>query len=105
MAASTVSISAGTASAIEGGLLSYTLTRAGDSSGPLTVNVSALPLGTGAGAATPGIDAYVPLVATFAPGETTKTLSIPVLTDVITEATESFQVNIQSSSSYAIGTG
>ncbi len=67
-----------------GGSIAVTLTRTGGTTGALTVSVTA----TG-GTATSGTDfTGVPATVTFAAGQTTATLVIPVLDDTTAEGTE-----------------
>lgn len=57
------------------------------------------------GSATAGVD-YTnsfPLLVTFNPGETTKTITIPVLEDVLFEGTETLELSLSSTSNASIG--
>lgn len=58
------------------------------------------------GTATAGLDYtnVFPLSVTFNPGETSKTITIPVLEDLLTEGTETLQLSLTGSSSATIGT-
>ena len=62
----TVSIAGPAGPATEGSPLAFTLTRTGDLSGALNVNLTSLGL---AGGATTGIDYLAPLMAAFAPAK------------------------------------
>ena len=62
----TVSITGPAGPATEGSPLAFTLTRTGDLSGALNVNLTSLGL---AGGATTGIDYLAPLMAAFAPAK------------------------------------
>jgi hypothetical protein len=72
------------------GMANLTVTRTGDTSAPTAVNYS-----TGGGTATPGQD-YTPTSGqlTFAPGETTKMISVPILADPNPEPDETFVASL-----------
>jgi len=68
----------------------FTVTRFGPTGAPATVNYATAGL-------TPGTD-YTPVsgTLTFAPGETTKTVTVPVIADSITEPVETFFLDLSS---------
>ncbi|GAA2993819.1 Calx-beta domain-containing protein [Actinokineospora diospyrosa] len=65
----------------------FTVTLNAASTAPVTVNYA-----TAAGTATTADFTPVSGTLTFAPGETTKTIAVPVLPDLLDEPTETFQV-------------
>ena len=67
----TVSIAGPAGPATEGSPLAFTLTRTGDLSGALNVNLTSMP-----GTAIPGIDYFAPLTAFFAAGEATAAVTV-----------------------------
>jgi hypothetical protein len=79
----------------------FTVSLSAASSVPVTVNYA-----TADGTAVAGQD-YVAVsgTLTFAPGETTKTIAVPVIGDRIAEANETFLVNLSSAANAAIATG
>ena len=81
--------------------LTFTVKLSQAASGPVTVNYS-----TANGTATAGSD-YSALTGTitFAAGETTKTITIPVTGDTTVEANETFTVNLASPSGATIADG
>jgi len=72
------------------GIAEFTVTLSNPSSFPVTVNYS-----TADGTATAGSD-YVVIqgTLTFSPGETTNTISAPILDDLIYEGNETFYLNL-----------
>jgi hypothetical protein len=100
-----------TASALESaGHISINVTRNGDTSAGATVDYStsdtagASSCGTVAGLASSRCD-YLRSVGriSFAAGEATKTISIPIVDDVYAEGAESFQITLIAASGVAIG--
>jgi hypothetical protein len=86
---------AGTASA------TFTVTLSAPSSQPITVAYS-----TGNGSATAGSDYQaISGTLTFAPGETTKTINVPVVGDRLPEPNESFVVNLSGATNATIVDG
>ncbi len=89
----------GSASALEGSALSFTVTRSGSTTGTDTVQYS-----TADGTATAGADytAISPAqTLTFAPGVSTQPISVTSLTDNLVEGNETFLVNLSNPSSGA----
>ena len=79
-----IAFSATTASVVEGNTLVITLLRTGGTNGEVSVQYR--PIG---GNATPGVDFLYPAgVVTFASGETSKSISIPVVSDGLAEGLE-----------------
>lgn len=72
---------------------SVTLTRTGDTSITSRVQVSVTG-GTATGGGTDYDDSSLPLLVTFDPGETSKTVSIPVVQDSLPEGTEDITFNV-----------
>ena len=71
----------------EGGVLSFTLTRTGDTAGPLTVNLAG-------GGAAGGIDYTAPTSVTFAAGSATAVVNVQTLDDTQDEANETVTLSI-----------
>lgn len=73
----------------------FTVTRSGDASGTSSVSYTVAGAGEPQATATDfGGGAFPSGLITFAPGETSKVLSIPVLADAVVEATEGFRVTL-----------
>jgi hypothetical protein len=82
----------------EGGYAVYTVTLSVPSTLTITVDYS-----TADGTTTAGVDyTYTSATLTFAPGETTKTISIPTIDDVIYEGDETFYLNLTNSTNATI---
>lgn len=79
----------GDASATEGGILIFTVTRSGDTTGSTSVNYA-----TANGTAIANDYFAVSGTLTFAPGETSRTISVAAQTDTRVEFDEVFYVNI-----------
>ncbi|WP_245614031.1 Calx-beta domain-containing protein [Actinokineospora inagensis] len=79
----------------------FTVTLAGSTTTPVTVNYA-----TVAGTAIAGAD-FTPATGTltFAPGDTTKTIAVPILPDLVDEPTETFQVVLSNAVGAIIGKG
>jgi probable HAF family extracellular repeat protein len=104
-AAGTPSINIGDASVTEGNsgtrTAAFTVTLSSASSQPVTVA-----FGTANGTATAGDDYQAAAgTVTFAPGETTKTVSVAVNGDRVGEPNEAFLVNLSSATNAQIGDG
>ena len=99
--AGTINFQATAISASEvGGNAAVVLTRAGGTTGAITVTVTV----TG-GSATPGSDFTAgPYTVNFAAGQTTATLNIPIVNDTSAEGSETFTLGISNVSAGAIGT-
>ena len=83
------SVSIADAAAVsEGGVLSFTLTRTGDTTEPLTVN-----LASGGGSAS-GLDYTAPTSVTFAAGSATAIVNVQTLDDTQDEADETVTLSI-----------
>jgi chitinase len=82
-------------------LANFVVTLAQPSNQPVTVQYA-----TSNGTATDGAD-YLPATGTltFAPGETSKTISVVVFGDTVIEGAESFQVTLSSPAGATIGDG
>jgi hypothetical protein len=88
--AAVVAFASSSVSAFEGGSATVTLTRGGATSSATTVDVA-----TSDGSATAGSDYTATTTQlVFAPGETTKPLTIPTTQDSVDEGRESFTVEI-----------
>jgi len=87
------SFAIGNATAVtEGGTLTYTVTRTGGSSSTNTVNYA-----TASGTATSGTDFTATSgTLTFAPGDTTKTITVATIDDSVIESAETVLVNLSS---------
>ena len=94
----TVSIAGPAGPATEGSPLAFTLTRTGDLSGALNVNLTSMP-----GTAIPGIDYFAPLTAFFAAGEATAAVTVTTSDDIMVEGSEMFSLQIGASPNYNIG--
>jgi VCBS repeat-containing protein len=96
-----VSIAPGSVSIDEGGSQIFTLTRTGDPSQALTVNISsvAAPIN----GATAGADYSIPATVTFAAGDQTTTFTLNVATDFDAEPPEAFFIGIAPGSGYVAG--
>jgi Ca2+-binding RTX toxin-like protein len=83
------------------GTMTFTVIRSGDLSGSSVVNFS-----TRNGTATAGSD-YTATTgsATFAPGETTKTITVAITADTLAEANETLKVNLTAGSNVRIFDG
>ncbi|MEG0348367.1 MAG: Calx-beta domain-containing protein, partial [Acinetobacter sp.] len=83
------------------GTATYTVTLTGNTSLPVTVNY-----GTANGSATSGTD-YTSTsgTLTFAVGETTKTITVPILNDFKVESSENYTISLSSPSNATINTG
>ncbi len=80
--------------------LSFQLTRTGTTAGSLTVNVSA----SGSAGAVAGSDFTSPAAtATFLPGQTTTTVTVPVLSDFIDEDSETVTLTLAAGIGYRLG--
>lgn len=80
-----------------------TLTRTGDTSGTSSVQVS-ITGGTATGSGTDYTSSSFPLTVSFAPGETSKTVTIPINDDSLNEADEPITLSLGSASNATIGT-
>ena len=87
------------AAALEGYVLQFTITRSGDTSGSTSINYATAP-GTAA------TNDYIGVTGTltFAPGETSKTISVTAKTDIRAENDEVFYVNLSGATGGAIVT-
>ena len=87
------SFAIGNATAVtEGGTLTYTVTRTGGASSTNAVNYA-----TASGTATSGSDfAAASGTLTFAPGDTTKTITVATIDDSVVESAETVLVNLSS---------
>lgn len=85
------------ASALEGYNLTFTVTRSGNTTGSTSVNYATAP-GTAATNDYTGVSGTL----TFAPGETTKTISVFARTDTRAESDEVFYVNLSGTTGGAI---
>ena len=83
----------------EGGVLSFTLTRTGDTTEPLTVNLAADWFGESAG----GNDYTAPTNVTFAAGSATAIVNVQTLDDTQDEADETVTLSIGPGSGYVSG--
>jgi YD repeat-containing protein len=93
-ASAPTSFSINDATATEGGTLVFTVTRAGGTSQTQTISYGPLD-----GDAWYGSDYTVTgSTLTFAPGETTKTISAPTINNTVAEPTEFFRMNIYDAS-------
>ncbi|MFC0348983.1 retention module-containing protein, partial [Undibacterium danionis] len=83
------------------GVVSLTITLSSASQASISVNYA-----TANGSAIAGSD-FTPLVGNvvFAPGETSKTISIPITTDRVFEGLENFNVSLSNPTNALIGTG
>lgn len=95
----TVSLSRSAATVAEGSTATFTITRTVNTAGALTVNLST------AGTATPGSDyTAFPASASFADGESTKTVLLSTIDDTDIESDETVILSINPSSLYDVGT-
>ncbi len=87
------------------GPLVLTVNRTNGSDGTAVINYTTANLSAKAGLdfGTSGNAANVAGTVTFAPGETSKTVSIPVINDLVFELSEAFSVSLTSASIGAIG--
>jgi VCBS repeat-containing protein len=83
----------------EGGIATFTFSRTGDLSQPLTVAID-----TSFSSAVPGQDFTAPATITFAAGSDTATLEIQTLTDAATEGPATIEVRIAPDAGYTVGT-
>ena len=97
----TVSI-ADAAAVSEGGVLSFTLTRTGDTTGPLTVNLGG-PVNLPGGGAAGGFDYTAPTSVTFAAGSATAIVNVQTLDDTQDETNETVTLSIGPGSGYVSG--
>ena len=83
------------------GTITYTISLSAASVAPVSVNY-----GTANGTALAGSD-YVAAAGsvTFAPGETTKTITVAISNDVVYEGNENFQVRLSTPTNATVGTG
>ena len=89
------SVSIADAAAVsEGGVLSFTLTRTGDTTGPLTVNLAG-------GWGSWQFDYTAPTSVTFAAGSATAIVNVQTLDDTQDEADETVTLSIGPGSGYA----
>ena len=96
--AATVQFTAATATVNEAaGKLDVVVTRTGDTSGAVTVDLAA----TGVTATDPDDFGPVPTTVSFAAGEVSKTVSIPIVQDALAEPAETFELTL----SNAVGGG
>ncbi|MEY2876383.1 MAG: hypothetical protein RLZZ373_3754, partial [Pseudomonadota bacterium] len=80
------------------GIATFTVTLSGPAATPVTVNYA-----TADGSATNGTDYTAKSGSlTFAPGEVTKTITVPIAEDLVYEGPETFTVNLSSPSANAI---
>src|SRR5262249_21162935 len=96
----TVQFNNATYSVIEnGGTATITVTRAGGSSGSVTVNYA-----TSNGTATAGSDYTTTSgTLTFADGETSKTFTVPIIDDTAVEGNETINLTLSSPGGAALG--
>jgi hypothetical protein len=75
----------------EGGTITLTVTRRGDTSGTSTVQVKSVNI-----TATAGVDhnTVAPTTLTFDPGETTRTVTVTIRTDTVPERHETFALDL-----------
>ncbi|WP_247312211.1 DUF4082 domain-containing protein [Bradyrhizobium sp. 141] len=93
-----------------GGTATITVVRSGDLQSQTTVEYTTNEIGT-AGTATAGLDYIQPTFngrantgqIVFAPGESTKSFTISIVNDQLTEGTETFAVGLQNPSSGSLG--
>ncbi|WP_310461073.1 Calx-beta domain-containing protein [Sphaerotilus sp.] len=80
------------------GTATFTVTLAGTATTPVTIDYA-----TADGTAKAGLD-YTTAVGTltFAPGETSKSITVPILNDAVYEGSETFTVNLSNPSSNAV---
>ena len=80
------------------GTATFTVTLAGSATTPVTVDFA-----TADGTAKAGLDyTAVTGTVTFAPGETSKSITVPILNDAVYEGGETFTVNLRNPSSNAV---
>ena len=92
-----VSIGTGPATVLEGSSLVFTLTRTGTAADPLTVAVSLAETGS-------ALVDFPPTSVTFAPGDTTATLSVPTKADNVVVGTDStVTARVIPGTGYAVG--
>ncbi|UPK09256.1 DUF4082 domain-containing protein [Bradyrhizobium sp. 155] len=92
------------------GTATVTVTRSGDLSSQNTVEYTTNEIGTG-GSATAGSDFIQPTFngrantgqIVFAPGESTKSFTIPIVNDQLTEGNETFAIGLQNPGSGSLG--
>jgi Calx-beta domain len=90
------------ASAIEASYLTFTVTRSGNTAVSTSVNYATATAGTGSGFAAANDFVATSGTLTFAPGETSKTISVFANTDIRIEVDEVFFVNLSSPTGGAI---
>ncbi|MBC3809128.1 retention module-containing protein, partial [Undibacterium seohonense] len=97
----TVNISGPTDVNEAAGTITYTISLSAASVAPVSVNY-----GTANGSALAGSD-YTATAGsvTFAPGETSKTITVAITNDTVFEGNENFRVNLSSPSNATVGTG
>ncbi len=83
----------------EGGVTTFTVLRSGNTTGTSTVNYRVIP-----GTATAEDYALSGSSLTFLPGETSKTVSVSIVDDLLTEGAESFQFVIENPTGATLGT-
>jgi len=99
-APSSASFSINNASATEGSVVNFTVTRSGSTTGTDSVQYATGTTGT----ATSGVDYTAispPQTLTFNPGVTTRTVSISTIQDTLVEGNETFNVNLSNPSAGA----
>lgn len=80
------------------GTATFTVTLAGTATTPVTIDFA-----TADGTAKAGLDyTAVTGTVTFAPGETSKSITVPILNDAVYEGSETFNVNLSNPSSNAV---
>ncbi|MBY0572869.1 MAG: retention module-containing protein, partial [Undibacterium sp.] len=83
------------------GSVTYTITLSTASVAPVSVNYA-----TAAGTATSGVDfSAIAGTVTFAPGETTKTVSVPIINDTLYEGPENYRISLSVPVNATISTG
>jgi hypothetical protein len=83
----------------EGGIATFTVLRSGDTTGTSTVNYRLIP-GTGSAADYTVAGSSL----TFAPGQTSQTVSVNIADDLLTEGAESFQFVLENPNGAILGT-
>jgi hypothetical protein len=87
-----IAFAIGNATAMEGGVLTFTVTKAGTTTSSYSVNYA-----TASGTATSGSDFTATSgTLTFLPGDTTKTITVATIDDSVVEPTETVLVNLSS---------
>jgi hypothetical protein len=108
--ASVFTVTPGTQNVAEGaGNATVTVTRNGDTSGPASVTFDVVAPGTGVDAATAGSDfgtagqSTFTGVLTFADGESTQTITIPIINDAADEPDETLVIGLANASGADLG--